>query len=113
MISFNCKPLSANPLVEPLVFDWDSVSGTVSGTSAELIRQAAAEGGTRVHPMPAFHEFGAEPLKSRTDMAAIIGLLHQLPTELADAYPVVDDEPVAVEVLDADGQVIETVNVVF
>ncbi|MBS0354060.1 MAG: hypothetical protein JSR83_09190 [Proteobacteria bacterium] len=113
MIAFTCKPLSANPLIEPLVFEWDEHAGTVTGLSAELIRQAAADPGVPVHPLPAWHAFSAEPLKNRADLAAIVGYLHQLPAELATAYPAPLDELVTVEVLDADGKVVESSDVVY
>lgn len=113
MIAFNCKPLSANPSVEPLVFEWDERTGAVTGPSAELVKEAAADGGVPLHPAPAWHPFGAEPLKSRADVAAIIGHLHQLPEDLAGDYPAVDDEPVVAEILDADGRVVGTDQVVF
>lgn len=113
MIAFNCKPLSANPSVEPLVFEWDERTGAVTGPSADLVKEVAADGGVPLHPAPAWHTFGAEPLKSRTDMAAIIGHLHQLPDDLIDAYPAVDEEPGIVETLDADGRVVSTSDVVF
>ena len=113
MIAFNCKPLSANPGVEPLVFEWDERSGTVTGPGAALVKALAADGGVPLHPAPAWHSFGAEPLKSRADVAAIIGHLHQLPDELAADYPVVEEEAGIVEILDADGRVVSTSEVVF
>ena len=73
MIAFNCKPLSANSGVEPLVFEWDERSGTVTGPGAALVKALAADGGVPLHPAPAWHAFGAEPLKSRADLAAIVG----------------------------------------
>jgi hypothetical protein len=88
---FDCPTFSGNPLIKPLVFDWDDEAGTVSGPGAEDILRWAAAGGVPMHPMPAGHTFSAEPLKSRTDLAAIIGLLHRLPPELQDAYPLLDE----------------------
>lgn len=93
---FKCSTFSGNPRVDPLVFDWDDEAGTVSGPGAEEIMRWASAGGVPMHPMPAGHTFSAEPLKSRTDMAAIIGLQHLLPPELADAYPALvegEDDP--------------------
>ena len=113
MIAFNCKPLSANPSVEPLVFEWDERTGAITGPSADLVKEVAADGGVPLHPAPAWHTFSAEPLKSRADMAAIVGYLHQLPEELAGDYPAVEDEPVVAEILDADGRVVGTDQVVF
>ncbi|MBN9697178.1 MAG: hypothetical protein J0L85_15430 [Zoogloea sp.] len=105
MISIRCKPLSASPSIEPLEFDWDERAGTVTGRSADIIRESAAEPGMPVHPMPGYHEFSAEPLKSRADVAAIVGYLHELPAELADAYPAQVDEPVVAELIGSDGTV--------
>lgn len=113
MIAFNCKPLSANPGVEPLVFEWDERSGTVAGPGAALVKALAADGGVPLHPAPAWHAFGAEPLKSRADLAAIVGHLHQLPDELAGDYPAVVEEASVVQTLDADGRVVSTVEAVF
>ena len=113
MIAFNCKPLSANPGVEPLVFEWDARSGSVTGPGAALVKALAADGGVPLHPAPAWHAFGAEPLKSRADLAAIVGHLHQLPDELAGDYPTVVEEAGVVQTLDADGRVVSTVEVVF
>lgn len=36
MIAFNCKPLSANPSVEPLVFEWDERTGAVTQARAQI-----------------------------------------------------------------------------
>jgi hypothetical protein len=84
---FECRTFSGNPRVNPLIFDWDDEAGIVSGPSAEAIRISASFGSIPMHPMPAEHRFSAEPLKSRTDIAAIIGYRHLLPAELRDAYP--------------------------
>lgn len=112
MISIRCKPLSANPSIEPLEFEWDERAGTVTGRSADIIRDAAAEPGMPVHPMPGYHEFSAAPLQSLADMAAIVGYLHELPAELADAYPAQVDEPVVAELIGSDGTV-STLDVLY
>ena len=88
MLHFECPSISGNPLVAPLIFDWDEADGTVSGPSAEEIERYARCGAIQMQPWPAEHRFSAEPLKSRADLAAIVGLRHRLPPELADAYPV-------------------------
>lgn len=85
---FDCPTFSGNPLIGPLVFDWDDEAGTVSGPSAADIMEIAESGGVPMHPMPAAHTFSAEPLRSRADLAAIVGYRHRLPPELRDAYPV-------------------------
>lgn len=89
---FNCQTFSGNPLIEPLVFDWDEEAGTVSGPGAAEILRWVAAGGVPMHPAPASHTFSADPLKNRTDMAAILGLLHRLPPDLQGAYPQLVDE---------------------
>lgn len=113
MMRYHCKPSSGNPGVAPLVFDWDELAGTVSGEGAAEIMQHIEAGGVPLHPMPSFHAFGPAPLKNRADMAAIIGYLHELPAELADAYPADDIDPVVAEFLDADGQVIAEAEVIY
>jgi hypothetical protein len=72
---------------QTLIFDWDEVQGTVTGPGADYILKHAAQGSISVHPMPWSHTFGAEPLKSKTDIAAIIGYQHKLPDDLAAWYP--------------------------
>lgn len=113
MISISTKSLSANPRAAPLLFRWDEMSGEVSGPSAEIVRASAAERGVPLHPAPAWHAFSADPLKSRRDMAAIVGYLHELPPEPADAYPAVDEVSVIGEMLDVDGNVVGTVEGLF
>lgn len=113
MIHFDCPSFSGNPRVGPLVFDWDEVAGTVSGPGAADIMAWVRQGNVPLHPQPCTHFLSDAPLKSRADMAAIVGYLHRLPPELADAYPAVGQSPEWVETLDADGQVIERVNVLY
>lgn len=113
MTHFDCAPFSGNPLVTPLVFDWDEVAGTVSGPDAAYIQQIAQAGSVPLHPMPNRHDLSNAPLKNRSDMAAIIGYQHRLPAELADAYPYVPESPASVEALDADGRVIDVQPVIY
>ena len=72
MLSFACETTSGNPFIKPLVFDWDEATGAISGPSAVTILTMAREGGVSLHPHPSYHAFGAEPLKSRTDLAAMV-----------------------------------------
>jgi hypothetical protein len=113
MTRYHCKPSSGNPGVAPLVFEWDELAGTLSGQSAAEIMQHIEAGGVPLHPMPGSHTFGPAPLKSRTDMAAIIGYLHELPAELADAYPVGETGPVTAEYLDTSGRVVASAKVIY
>jgi hypothetical protein len=82
---YELKP--TGPYAQPLVFDWDLATGTVSGPSAQWIRDMAADGSTAAHPLPWQWTFSKTPLKSKTDMAAIVGYQHALPADLADFYP--------------------------
>lgn len=92
---FNCPTTSGNPLMGPLVFDWDEETGTVSGPDADFILESASSAGIQIHPLPSYHTFSAQPLKSRTDMAAIIGLWHRVPEALLACYPQVPPTPPA------------------
>lgn len=83
--SFNLKPTVWH--AKPLVFSWDDATGELSGRDAALIAEKASHGGISAHPLPWAHEFSAEPLKSTTDMAAIIGWEHEIPSVLAGFYP--------------------------
>lgn len=85
---FNCKPHLE--WRENLVFEWDDVAGTVSGPSAGEILQRiewCKEDECPLHPYGRSHALSDEPLKSRVDMAAIIGNYHFLPEELEEYYP--------------------------
>ncbi len=75
------------PYVLPLVFDWDMATGEVSGPGAQWILDVARHGSTPAHPVPWQWTFSKTPLKSKTDMAAIVGYEHALPADLADFYP--------------------------
>lgn len=102
LFSFSCAPSNdRNPLARSLVFTWDSDAGEVSGPDAEEVRSMAEWGAVSAHPLPWAWTFGQEPLKSFTDMAAIVGLDWQLPPELVDHYPQYEGEG---HPLDEDGQ---------
>ena len=87
MMHFNCPTSSGNPNMRALVFDWDEDAGEVSGPDADYVRECASAGGVEIHPLPSYHAFSAEPLKSRADMAAIIGVWHRVPEDLRPWYP--------------------------
>jgi hypothetical protein len=74
------------------VFDWDIETGEVSGADAEEIKRKAGGGGIMAHPMPWAWEFSKEPLKNKTDMAAIIGFEHTLPDDLITSYPKLEED---------------------
>ncbi|HCU68154.1 MAG TPA: hypothetical protein DGF30_02775 [Desulfomicrobium sp.] len=72
---------------DPLVFDWDEETGEISGPSAGRIREFAACRAVPIYPPPNYWDLSPEPLKSRVDMAAIIGIWHKLPEDLRGYYP--------------------------
>ena len=86
-LRLNCRPISRGTADHPLVAEWDSEAGTITGRDAELLRAILADGGVVAHPMPWGWTFGPEPLRSLTDMAAAIGASWHLPPELVPHYP--------------------------
>lgn len=87
--NFDCEPRFGKG--ENLVFQWDDVNGVVSGPSAEDVMQqikwAKKEEGCDLHPHGCWHTLSDDPLKSRVDMAALIGYWYMLPEELEKYYP--------------------------
>lgn len=94
MLHFVCSPFSWADHLSVLDFFWNEETGEVSGKSAEAVRRWAELGGTYVatHPEPSSHQLSSEPLKNRTDMAALIGYWYELPEELKGYYPMIEDE---------------------
>lgn len=88
---FDLAPLS--PKGARLIFQWNAEAGTVSGPGAPTIRELASDTGIPVTPWPSWHAFSTEPLRSLTDMAAMVGIGWQLPAELAPHYPASEPEP--------------------
>ena len=86
-LEIHALPTSGNKFATSLVFSWDSDSGEVSGPDADLVRSIAAQGGVQGHPYPRHVGLGPDPLRSKRDMAAIIGSAWRLPAELAPHYP--------------------------
>lgn len=82
---YELKPTAR--FAQPLVFDWDISTGEVFGPAAQFILDMAHDGSTPAHPSPWQWTFSKTPLKSKTDMAAILGYQHELPADLADFYP--------------------------
>jgi hypothetical protein len=72
---------------DPLIFDWDDETGEISGPSAAWILEVAACRYVPINPPPQSWDLSPEPLKSKTDMAAIIGVWHRLPEDLVEHYP--------------------------
>lgn len=89
---YECKPIVWHQ--KPFIFDWDSDTGDIKGDDADEIKRIAEGGGITAHPIPWSWEFSNEPLKNKTDMAAIIGYEHQLPDDLIDFYPKQDESEV-------------------
>lgn len=73
------------PGEQPLVFDWDDETGEVTGPSAPEILLMFRVGKIDLHPMPWSGPLSST--KNRADIAAVVGLRHKLPPELADFYP--------------------------
>ncbi|MDR1461888.1 MAG: hypothetical protein LBI68_01940 [Azoarcus sp.] len=100
---FNCPPQEWNKNRDgALIFDWDDETGEVTGPSAGEILGIFGEGHVHIHPYPAGHDLTS--LKSKADLAAIVGDSHTLPPELAAFYPEVEDtDP---NIYDMDGNVV-------
>ena len=85
MTHYELKPTGSH--AQPWVFDWDADTGEISGPDAQRILDLAGYGSIEAHPTPWVWTFSANPLQDKTDMAAILGFDHELPADLADAYP--------------------------
>lgn len=103
-----CEPSTGNPKVPSLDLAWNEDAGTISGAGVEWIRELISEGWVKCHPGPGwFHKLSTNPLRSRTDMAALIGCAHRIPAALVDAYPQgTENEEIIVHLLDERGNVI-------
>jgi hypothetical protein len=106
MMHFNCKTVSGNPRVGPLVFDWDEEAGTVAGPGAADVMAWIAQGSIPAHPLPWAYQFPPNALKSREAIAAIIGLRHDLPVELVGSYPQRKGDRIFAETIDAADNVV-------
>lgn len=105
MHHFNLQPTVWH--AKPWVFDWDDEAGEIFGPNANDVRAIASWGGVSAHPLPWAWEFSKNPLKNKTDMAAIIGWEHRLPDELVDYYPRLPDDDTPEETyVDEDGIVV-------
>lgn len=90
-----------------LVFDWDIEAGVVSGPGAKQIIELASDGRIDAYPVSWTYEFSDDPLKSKADMAAIVGFEHHLPSDLIDFYPQPPDDGLLDETyIDVDGMVV-------
>jgi len=71
---------------KPLIFDWDQDLGVVVGQDAERIKELAADGSISYPTMTV--TFSSNPLKNRSDMAAILAYQHHLPSDLEPFSPI-------------------------
>jgi len=88
---FVCRALNPESGTRDLQFSFDPESGAVSGASASEIVRWLSAGSVSLHPVPNVHYFSGER-PTMGDIAAIVGLRHQLPAELAGAYPQPSDD---------------------
>lgn len=109
-----CEPATGNPNIPRLDLVWDESAGTLSGDGEEWLRELMSAGSVRCHPGPGHtHTLSTDPLRSRTDMAALIGCSHRIPAELAEDYPFGPDEDIVVELLDEAGRVMGVERVLY
>lgn len=87
---YECQPAVWHE--KPLIFDWDEETGEVDGPGADTIKERAAWAEVSAHPYGNAWELSKTPLKSKTDMAAIIGYSWILPDDLAKFYPQFDED---------------------
>lgn len=92
--SFNCPESSVEGEPRypgPLVFTWDDEAGTVDGPGAATLLALISGGWVSFGPHPrAAWTVGPGSLRSRADMAALIGHAWCVPQELVADYPVSD-----------------------
>ena len=87
LYSFHCPP-QATAEVGDLVFTWDDVAGTVAGPGASAVLALVRQGWVSYGPHPrASWPLGEGALRSRRDMAALIGHAWAVPPELLADYP--------------------------
>ena len=88
---YECQPYEHERTLNPLIFNWDAESGEVAGPGADYILDQISFGEVACHPHRWYHEFSSAPLKSTTDMSAIIGERWILPNDLIDFYPQIEE----------------------
>lgn len=73
-----------------LEFDWDPVTGALTGRDAALVQvladRAKRDGYCTGHPHPTPYTI-SDPLHRREELAVVLGNLWQLDPDLAAAYP--------------------------
>lgn len=85
----------SNPRIsDPLDFSWDDETGEVRGRDADRVKAMAEEalryGTISCHPIPSCID-ATDPLRNRTEFAALLGYAWNLPPDLVAAYPVIED----------------------
>lgn len=103
-----CDPATQNPAIPRLDLVWDAAAGALHGAGADWVLARLADGVVPLHPYPDMHVLSAAPLRSRADMAAVLGWQHRLPAELAGDYPARDEPAPVAEYLDESGAVVGT-----
>ncbi|WP_434147951.1 hypothetical protein ACR2R6_02250 [Methylocaldum gracile subsp. desertum] len=87
----------------PLSFAWDDETGELSGPDAAaveaLARQAVQDGAVPLHPEPGRYPI-RNPLQNPAELAALLGYWWQLPPELLQHYPTLEDGGAAVAIGD-------------
>lgn len=100
---FDCPPNGAAE-VGSLVFDWDDLAGTVAGPGAPAVLALVRQGWVSYGPPPrASWPLGKGALRSRRDMAALIGHAWAVPVELLADYPELEGEAPEVSYVDSEG----------
>ena len=89
-----CNHLDMAVGLENLDFYWDEETGEVSGKSAQKVRKWAEKAGEMIliNPIPSSYQLSDAPLKSKRDLAALLGMWYELPAWLAAEYPRVEDD---------------------
>lgn len=96
MMQLYCEPISRNPEARPLVFTWDPETGSLGGRDAGLVLEMAVPRSMiAAHPVPWGARLGTRPLRSKRDMALIIGTDWVVPEMLRPFYPKPPPEPQA------------------
>lgn len=85
-IHYEC-PYGNDSFSDRLIFDWDIETGEITGPSAGYFKGWKEGDEIDVMPHGWFHTLGKQPFKSKTDMAAMIGLLYKIPKDLEPYYP--------------------------
>lgn len=92
MRDFDLEPFDAR---DPrLILSWDPETGELSGPGADYVRagiQDSSSGFVSCHPVPYSHQLSKDPLRSLTDMAALLGFDYKLPPDLEKHYPQPDE----------------------